>query len=157
MQTLEELIQEIDLKIQKKNIDNALDLLSPFDKYAGDDWQIHFESELNEFQYSVLYKDANFRLVLIYWNESSKSKKHGHLKGGGLMRVLYGQINETRFHPDNSELAIGDFEYSKGDLSYIHDALGLHIVENKADIPAVSLHLYCDGVNSTFGNFDDTL
>ena len=149
MQSLTELIHEIESKIQKNQVGNALDLLSPFDEYAGNDWKSHFDADLNDFQYSVLHEDANFKLVLIYWNEGSKSKKHGHKKGGGLIRVLSGQINETRFHPDDLDLETGIFSYCTGDLSYIHDSLGLHAVENNENEHAVSLHLYCSGANST--------
>jgi cysteine dioxygenase len=151
MQTLNELIQSIDFEIREKRIDNALDLLDSFDNYNGEDWEAHCLPQKNEFQYAVLHQDKNFKLILIYWSESDKSKKHGHMKGGGLMRVLSGKIRETRFHPDNTEVAIGTFVYSKGDLSYIHDALAFHTVENQEETPAVSLRLYCTGTNSTFG------
>ena len=76
------------------------------------------------------------------------------MKGGGLMRVLAGQIMETRFHPENKDLSIGRWAYTTGDLSFIHDALAFHVVENQTEVPAVSLHLYCNGVNSTFGHID---
>ena len=39
MQTLQELIQNLHVEIQENKIDNALDLLSSFDKYEGEDWQ----------------------------------------------------------------------------------------------------------------------
>ncbi len=68
MQTLQELIQDINFEIQDKNIDNALDLLPSFTKYNGDDWQAYYESDKNEFQSSILHKDDNFKLVLIYWS-----------------------------------------------------------------------------------------
>ncbi len=151
MQTLKELIHDIDLEIQEKKIDNALDLLSSFNKYIGEDWQTYYESERDEFQSAILHKDDNFKLVLIYWNGHSQSSKHGHMKGGGLMRVLAGQIMETRFHPEDKDLSIGTWKYTEGDLSFIHDALAYHIVENQTAVPAISLHLYCNGVNSTFG------
>lgn len=151
MQTLRELIQTIDLEIKEKRIDNALDLLSSFDDYVGEDWKTYCSRENGEFQPSVLHQDENFKLVLIQWAESDKSKKHGHMKGGGLMQVLSGKIKETRFHPDNMNVPIGTFEYATGDLSYIHDALAFHVVENQEELPAVSLHLYCTGINSTFG------
>ncbi|MFK8008769.1 MAG: cysteine dioxygenase family protein [Saprospiraceae bacterium] len=155
MQTLQELIHNIEIEIQENKIDNALDLLPSFDQYIGDDWQAYYESDKDEFQYSVLHKDDNFKLILIYWNGNSKSKKHGHMKGGGLMRILSGEILETRFDSENDEKIIGTFKYSEGDLSYIHDALAFHVVENQEKTPAVSLHIYCNGVNSTFGIFED--
>ena len=151
MKTLPQLIQKLNTEILDKGIDNALDLLSPFSKYIGQDWQQHCELKKDEFQYSLLHKNEHIKLILIYWNRFRKSKKHGHLKGGGLMKVLAGEVIETRFHPDDNEKVIGTFNYCKGDLSYIHDALAYHVVENKRQQAAVSLHLYCYGENSTFG------
>ena len=63
-------------------------------------WQSYYDTDKDEFQYSVLHKDDNFKLILIYWNGKSKSKKHGHMKGGGLMRILSGEVIETRFASD---------------------------------------------------------
>lgn len=151
MKTLQQLIKKLSLEIKEKDINNALDLLNPFTQYIGDDWQSHLIAQKNEFQYSVLHKDEFLKLILIFWNGKNKSEKHGHMKGGGLMRVLSGNIIETRFHPDDKNKAIGIFTYSEGDLSYIHDALAFHIVENRTNNPAVSLHLYCNGQDSTFG------
>ncbi|GAB5555758.1 MAG: hypothetical protein Sapg2KO_53490 [Saprospiraceae bacterium] len=157
MKNITELIKEIDSKVQKYNIDNALDLLIPFDEYSGDDWQNYFDTTVTEFQYLVLHEDLNFKLVLIHWDKGSSSKKHGHMKGGGLIKVLFGQISETRFHPDNLDLETGKYSYTTGDLSYIHDAIGLHIVENTQQNHAISLHLYCHGKNSTFGLVDEAM
>ena len=154
MNNLQELIQNLDTEIKEKEIDNALDLLNPFEAYNGEDWKKHIETQKKQFQYAVLHQDDNFKLVLIYWYMADKSSKHGHMNGGGLMRVLAGKLQETRFWPDDQEKAFGTFTYQQGDLSYIHDALALHVVENPAPIPAVSLHLYCTGVHSTFGLLD---
>ncbi len=155
METLQQLIQNLNREIREKGIDNALDLLNHFTQYVGDDWQSHYRTDKHEFQYSVLHKDEHLKLVLIYWNAYSKSEKHGHMKGGGLMRVLSGEIVETRFHPEDQETAIGSFRYAEGDLSYIHDALAYHVVENREHQPAVSLHLYCVGPNSDFGVWEE--
>ena len=157
MHTLKELIQTIDSEIREKNIDNALDLLSSFESYIGEDWKYHYYPKKKEFQSFILHQDDNFKLLLIHWSTSDKSKKHGHMKGGGLMRVLTGKIKETRFHPNNIDVSIGTFDYTTGDYAFIHDALAFHTVENQEELPAVSLHLYCTGVNSTFGVIDDTV
>lgn len=155
MQTLNELIQAVEYEIREKSIDNALDLLTSFDRYVGEDWKFYFYPLKNESRYQVLHQDDDFKLVLIYWNSYDKSKKHGHMKGGGLMRVLSGRLKETRFNAYDVDLDIGTFAYAEGDLSYIHDALAFHIVENQDEIPAVSLHLYCTGTDSTFGLLED--
>ena len=153
MKTIKELIQELTTLVHDKGIDNALDLFSSFSKYVGQDWKQFFDKNKNEFQCSVLHRTEHLKLVLIYWNGFRKSAKHGHMKGGGLMKVLSGQVKETRFAPDDEEKITGVFNCSEGEYSYIHDALALHTVENQYAEPAISLHLYCSGVNSDFGRF----
>ncbi len=147
MKTLQQLIQNLNAETKEKGISNALDLLTPFDQYTGEDWKSYFKTPADEFQSSVLHLDDHFKLLLIYWNGHNKTAKHGHMKGGGLMRILSGQIVETRFDPDDQEKIIGTFTYSEGDLIFIHDELAYHVVENRRKEPAVSLHLYCTGMN----------
>ena len=157
MQNLKELIQSIEQEIQTQKINNALDLLTAFDRYQGKDWREYFPSTQPEEKYRILHQDEDFKLVLIYWPIARTSSKHGHMKGGGLMRVLSGSLKETRFHPEDTEYTLGTYTYETGDLSYIHDALALHTVKNTEEAPAVSLHLYCKGIGSTFGVYDKKL
>ena len=73
-------------------------------------WQHTENGNKDEFQYSVLHKDDNFKLILIYWNGNSRSKKHGHMKGGGLMRILSGEVIETRFDSEDCVFLVGNFQ-----------------------------------------------
>ena len=151
MKTLSQLINQINHQTHQKGIDNALDLLSYFDQYSGSDWQAFYIAGRDEFQYNIIHQDEFTKLILIYWNADKVSNKHGHMRGGGLMRVLDGQLKETRFDSTNPTKVLGEFIYSEGDISYIHDALAYHTIENRSTTAAVTLHLYCSGLRSNFG------
>ena len=151
MKTLQELVSALNYATKEQGIDNALDLLSIFTQYQGKDWKQFYPADPDDFQCTTIHKNEYLKLLVIYWNSKRISAKHGHMQGGGLMRVLTGELTETRFDPDDQEKAVGTFNYTPGDLSFIHDALAFHVVKNTTTQAAVSLHLYCAGENSDFG------
>ncbi len=123
-----------------KSVPNVLGLLADFEKYNGNDWEKYFDNK-NQMN-TVLFHDDHLKMILIFWKGFQKSKKHGHPPGGGLMRVLSGNLFETRFDPFAPEKVLGKYECPVGALSYIHDELALHVVENPNETPAISLHVY---------------
>ena len=140
MKQLPQLIHQLKRQVQLNNIKNVLDLLPDFEKYNGKDWKKYFSK--NNPTNKILFENNGLKLILIYWNAFQKSSKHGHPPGGGLMRVLCGQLFETRFDPFDPEKELGQFICPTGALSYIHDELALHVVENRMGVAAVSLHVY---------------
>ena len=81
------------------------------------------------------------RILIICWDAKQQSSIHGHKEGGGLIKVLQGNLHETRFDPIDKEMT-GKFDYSEGDITYIHDMLAWHQVKNPGDHLAYSLHMY---------------
>ncbi|MEZ4952807.1 MAG: cysteine dioxygenase family protein [Saprospiraceae bacterium] len=140
MKQLPQLIYQLKSKAQITGIDNVLEILAEFETYRGDDWKTYFEKK--EPTNVLLLLESDLKLTLIYWPAFQKSNKHKHPPGGGLMRVLSGQLQETRFDPTNPEKELGKYECPTGALTYIHDELALHVVENPNRMPAVSLHVY---------------
>ncbi len=142
MKQLAHLIQQLKEKIQLNSIENVLEILSEFESYKGDDWKNYFEANPST---TVLFQENQLKLILIYWEGLKRSSKHGHPPGGGLMRVLFGKLKEIRFDAIEPEKELGRYDCDTGALSYIHDELALHVVENPDKIPAVSLHVYSMG------------
>lgn len=142
MKTIPQLIRQLKSRVQAHGLEDILDLALLFETYQDKDWQAF----LSEPKTTTLFQDEQMRLMLIYWAGFQKSKKHGHPQGGGLMKLLSGTLLETRFDPLCPEQVIGKHRYFKEDISYIHDEIAYHIVENPSPEPAVSLHLYSPGV-----------
>jgi len=137
MKTLRQLIRGLDAHSQE----DVLYLASQFTACEGEDWKEYINGPGNV----PIFQNDHFRLVLIYWDGFAQSQKHGHPEGGCLLKVLSGSLLETRFDPFDPQLVSGRHHFSRGDVSYIHDALAYHIVENPCPEPAVSLHLYSPG------------
>ena len=75
--------------------------------------------------------------------------------------MLDGDLTETRYAWPTSDqvgemVETGESTYGKDEVSYMHDKIGLHRVQNLSDKkPAVSLHVYCPPFDSCNG-FDQT-
>ena len=146
MKHLQQLIEKIKTQVENNGIVNVLELKPLFKEYAGKDWKNQLTIKDNKPENTILIQNEQIKVVLIYWDAYKKSKKHGHPEGGGLIKLLSGNLIETRFDPENTDTVIGKQLFTAGKMTYIHDRLAYHTVENPSDEPAVSLHVYSPGI-----------
>nr|XP_018909918.1 PREDICTED: cysteine dioxygenase type 1 [Bemisia tabaci] len=107
--------------------------------------------------------NGKYNLMLLCWGEGHGSAIHDHANAHCFMKMLHGELCETRFEwpekeidPDNisegEEAALkekGRTILRQNQVCYINDSLGLHRVENVSNSErAVSLHLYCPPFDS---------
>ena len=148
MKTLIDLVEEVVSQFALQTEKNVSQLNDLFSSYEAEDWKNLMNKAKGKFQNTILYQDQELKCMLIHWDAKQRSKKHGHPPGGGLIQVLSGVLQETRFDPEDQEKIIGKHYYFKGSgTSYIHDELAFHVVENPSVVPAVSLHLYATGTD----------
>ncbi|KAK2606110.1 hypothetical protein QQS21_003505 [Conoideocrella luteorostrata] len=87
-------------------------------------------------------------LLVLVWSPGKGSPIHDHGNAHCLMKVLHGNLTETRyaFPEDNAEkgpmTVISEKTYKENGVTYMADELGLHRVSNRGNDFAVSLHLY---------------
>ncbi|KAL0931403.1 cysteine dioxygenase [Colletotrichum truncatum] len=96
-------------------------------------------------------------LLVLVWTPGKGSPIHSHSKAHCLMKILKGQLTETRYdfppsqeksnNPTSSDAGrsmklIKESTYIRDDVAYMSDDLGVHQMWNKSDEFAVSLHLY---------------
>lgn len=91
-----------------------------------------------------------YNLMALCWGEGHGSAIHDHADAHCFMKMLQGELQETRFawpdknNPDEPLKETGRSKMPLNGVCYINDSLGLHRVENPSHTePAVSLHLYC--------------
>lgn len=104
--------------------------------------------------------NEKFNLMVLCWAEDQSSAIHDHSNAHCLMKVLSGELYETQYRwpskgkADELEAStassasrmetIRESKYSRDQVAYICDDIGLHRVANKSiSHKAVSLHLYC--------------
>ncbi|KAJ6782457.1 hypothetical protein PWT90_10240 [Aphanocladium album] len=87
------------------------------------------------------------QLVLV-WSPGKGSPIHDHGNAHCLMKILKGNLTETRYEfpqegePSGPMKVISEKTYRENQVAYMADELGLHRVSNRGSDFAVSLHLY---------------
>lgn len=131
-----------------------IDLLKSLD-YIPEEWEKykvvipeHYSRNL------VSSKDFVYDCILLCWLPGQKSAVHDHKESGCWMRVLQGNLTETRYHANHGNKDYDDpsqwnkleekdsKEFSAGDVFYINNDLGVHRVVNTGTELALSLHIY---------------
>lgn len=129
----------------KKNLINSLlvnfnDVNNELDLYK------HFDSKYLYTRNLVATDKTNYALLVLCWNPLLESKIHDHPCDGCFVKVLDGQIKETRYAIDEKEgvlNVISDVVAKKNDVTYMDNLIGLHKIGNPdSHIGAITLHLY---------------
>lgn len=93
----------------------------------------------------VASKDFTYDLLLLCWQPGQKSAIHDHNSSGCWMRVLKGDLTESRYQVardgESLELIKQDV-YNSPQVFYINNARGVHCVGNSSSEVGLSLHLY---------------
>ncbi|XP_037946645.1 cysteine dioxygenase type 1 [Teleopsis dalmanni] len=136
-------------------------------------------AKFDRYKYTRNLVDAGngkFNLMILCWGEGHSSAIHDHADSHCFMKMLKGELKETRYEMpktvhtsttieadigrniedeehdefDSAELQeTGHSQILTNDVAYINDNLGLHRVENPSHSDtSVSLHLYCPPFNS---------
>ncbi|KAK3318684.1 RmlC-like cupin domain-containing protein [Apodospora peruviana] len=86
-------------------------------------------------------------LLVLVWSPGKGSPIHDHGKAHCLMKILRGNLTETRYaFPDKGKegpmKVISEKVHEENKVAYMADELGVHRVSNQGSDFAVSLHLY---------------
>ncbi|KAK1961986.1 cysteine dioxygenase type I [Colletotrichum sublineola] len=96
-------------------------------------------------------------LLILVWTPGKSSPIHSHSNAHCLMKILKGELTETRYdfpqlHKSQDSFVsksgggqmdvVVESTYTANEVAYMSDDLGVHKVWNKGDDFAVSLHLY---------------
>ncbi|MEZ4942720.1 MAG: cysteine dioxygenase family protein [Saprospiraceae bacterium] len=93
----------------------------------------------------VLVHNEYLKVILIRWEPGQASNLHGHATGGCVFKVLHGTVEESRYAANAPEKQLARNTYFAGNMAYIDDRMGFHVVRNVGTEPAVTMHLYTPG------------
>ena len=141
MKKLNEFLTAVNTHIDRNGFVDVLELAPYFEDLQMQDWESMVQKENGRPVNTTIYQSDLFRMIIIHWAGNQQSSLHGHPDGGGLIKVLSGQLEEMRYDPEDRE-ELGFFGYGEGDVTYIHDDIALHQVKNPEERPAYSLHMY---------------
>uniref|UniRef100_A0A0N4ZGM6 Cysteine dioxygenase n=1 Tax=Parastrongyloides trichosuri TaxID=131310 RepID=A0A0N4ZGM6_PARTI len=96
--------------------------------------------------------NGKYNAMILVWPEGIASPIHDHSENDCFVKVLEGELTETRYEwPKNEEeevdmTEIGRDTYTLNEVTYMCDKIGLHRMENNSNSkPAVTLHVYIPG------------
>lgn len=114
-----------------------------------DDWRAFATFSPEHYTRNQVARNPSFELLLLCWDSGQASPIHNHEGQHCWMGVLEGSVEELRYccpdevHP--GPLVPRDrATFRRGQVAFIQDEMGLHLVRSAAHGPAVSLHLYAD-------------
>ena len=125
---------------------NIFEIFPLVNTYTNGDWKNNLTFENHKPKNTLLFQDEYLKAMLIQWDSFQQSSKHGHPSGGGLVKVLSGNLVESLFDAQNPDKMIGKQRLITGSISFVHDDIAHHIIENPSRQHAVSLHIYAPAI-----------
>lgn len=133
----------------KVNIEYVKTLMELYESNPAD-WKKF--AKFDQYRYTRNLVDegnGKFNLMILCWNESQGSCIHSHANSHCFLKVLSGKIREEIFEwpeqsaPEQEMCMKRQSEFSKNQVTYINDSIGLHRMENPSHCEkAITLHLY---------------
>lgn len=111
--------------------------------YSGTDWQRFDYSSLQPYTRKIVYNDDILEVVIICWNPHEESGAHDHPENGCLMRVMQGNLIETKYV--NTHLGLEQTNediLGEDKIAYQEGAKCVHNIVNPFDNLAISVHIY---------------
>ena len=99
---------------------------------------LEFPTEENRIR-QILLESSHNQLVLMLWGKNSATPIHGHGGSDCYMKILYGEIFESLYHPFTTTIKTKKL-VKQSELTQIEDSTHFHKLV--ALRPAISLHLY---------------
>ncbi len=98
---------------------------------------------------NCLYRDTNFELILICWNEGQETPVHNHDGEDCWVHLLQGEMQEVFYNLDLYNTVVEeDFQIILAkQTSHINDKIGLHKLKNNSEGKTMSLHLYAKPID----------
>jgi len=98
---------------------------------------------------NLVVLEARFELMILCWGPGQESPIHNHEGQDCWMAVLDGEVEEVRYPMPKGNgsaplLAKGSLRFAPGQVAYIRDEMGLHLVRPvpTSATGGVTLHLY---------------
>lgn len=110
-------------------------------QYTGTEWKEHIKFSDTGYQRTKIYICSEFEIVIISWKKDQIAEIHDHPERGCLMKIVQGQLKETRYLKQNDQITkLCSNIRIVGNTGHICGSCGLHKIEALED--SVSIHIY---------------
>ncbi|KKA30821.1 hypothetical protein TD95_005053 [Thielaviopsis punctulata] len=130
------------------DLDALTDLMRQYDSKPNE-WKEYFIGDESKGYTRNLVDEGNGKsnLLVLVWSPGKGSAIHDHGNAHCLMKILSGDLTETRYAFPEGETSgpmqvLSEKVYKENAVAYMADELGVHRIMNNGTKFAVSLHLY---------------
>ncbi|MCB0736744.1 MAG: cysteine dioxygenase family protein [Bacteroidetes bacterium] len=97
---------------------------------------------------NCLALQSHFELILLCWEPGNKTPLHCHAEQECWVYGVEGEVTEIRYAPNElNRMQQSNFsQLNGGEMTYMHDRMGYHIIENNSTERAMTLHLYMNPI-----------
>ncbi len=134
-------------RINVKILENKIkilnkDIIKIIETYNENDYMKYIRIDKNKYNKTIIEQNDILQLSIITWYNRQYSTIHNHLDGGCIMKILEGNLTETRYNKDKTKLLTNNFKKNETNIITNFDEYSYHQIYNNNDNIAVSMHLY---------------
>jgi cysteine dioxygenase len=116
---------------------------------ARTDWREFALFSSEHYTRNLVARAPRFELMILCWGPGQESPIHNHEGQDCWMAVLDGELEEVRYPMPAGDRAgpltsTGTLRFGSGQVAFIRDEMGLHLVRPRGPSSGVSLHLYSE-------------
>lgn len=115
--------------------------LNEFDDYAT--WK------KGDYTRNCIARREGFEFILLCWDNTAITPIHGHDGQNCWVYQVDGEICEKRYVESDSGFKVtNEANLTPGKISFMHDRMGFHTIENISETRAMTLHVYANPIDS---------
>jgi cysteine dioxygenase len=101
-----------------------------------------------EYTRNCIERTNEYELILICWDAAAITPIHCHDGQDCWVYQLHGNVIERRYASNNGVLSkTNEMNLQAGRMTFMHDRMGYHSIENPNDQKAMTLHLYASPID----------
>ncbi len=114
--------------------------ISEFEKYAT--WQEDCYTR------NCIARKDGFEFILLCWSKGASTPIHGHAGQNCWVYQVSGEVRERRYNetPHGFEVT-NEAILNEGRITYMHDRMGYHTLENISNDVSMTLHVYANPID----------
>lgn len=114
--------------------------ISEFEEYAT--W------EEGGYTRNCIARRDGFEFILLCWDAGAKTPIHGHDNQNCWVYQVQGSVSEQRFNKASYGFELSnEAVINEGGITYMHDRMGYHTLENFTKTTSMTLHVYANPID----------
>jgi len=109
----------------------------------------HFATWLDEgYTRNCLMRNNDYEIILLCWDKGAKTAIHGHGGENCWVYQVSGTVEEIRYTNINDSIKESErLALNPGRISFMHDRMGYHAIQNISNDKAMTLHIYASPID----------